>query len=152
MGAAMVMFGHRIWSAAGFKLPEPPPVLAWAAVGQFVVLAVLGVVLLVGATMLLRRNPSGRKLVLGWAVARLVMALIVIGIGLATAIPLAGLLFIIPAAALTMIQPGATFTDLALVFDAVTAPFPVIDCAALHAAVIARQAIGQAGPPSPAAA
>ena len=39
-----------------------------------------------------------------------------IGIGLATAIPLAGLLFIIPAAALTMIQPGATFTDLALVF------------------------------------
>jgi aspartate racemase len=43
-------------------------------------------------------------------------------------------------------------TDLALVFDAVTAPFPVIDCAALHAVVIAQQAIGQAGPPPPAAA
>ncbi len=43
-------------------------------------------------------------------------------------------------------------TDLALVFDAVTAPFPVIDCAALHAAVIAQQAMGQAGPPPPAAA
>lgn len=87
MGAAMVMFGHRVWSAAGFKLPEPPPILAWMAVGQFVVLAVLGVVLLVGAAMLLRRNPAGRKLVLGWAVARLVMAMIGIGIGLATIKP-----------------------------------------------------------------
>ncbi len=35
-----------------------------------------------------------------------------IGLGLATAIPLAGLLFIIPAVALTMIQPGAGLPDL----------------------------------------
>ena len=35
-----------------------------------------------------------------------------IGIGMATAIPLAGLLFIIPAVALTMIAPGAGMTDL----------------------------------------
>ena len=35
-----------------------------------------------------------------------------IGLGLATAIPLAGLLFVIPAVALTMIQPGAGIPDL----------------------------------------
>ncbi|WP_156256495.1 aspartate/glutamate racemase family protein [Sandarakinorhabdus oryzae] len=35
-------------------------------------------------------------------------------------------------------------TDLALVFDAATAAFPLIDCAALHAGAIARQALGQA--------
>ena len=35
-----------------------------------------------------------------------------IGIGMATAIPLAGLLFVIPAVALTMIVPGAGMTDL----------------------------------------
>lgn len=39
-----------------------------------------------------------------------------IGIGLATAIPLAGLLFVVPAAALTMFNPGAGITDLVLVF------------------------------------
>jgi len=39
-----------------------------------------------------------------------------IGIGLATAIPLAGLLFVIPAAVLTMIAPGAGITDLISVF------------------------------------
>ena len=39
-----------------------------------------------------------------------------IGIGLATAIPLAGLLFVIPAALLTLIQPGAGLADLVWVF------------------------------------
>ena len=39
-----------------------------------------------------------------------------IGIGMATAIPLAGLLFVIPAAVLTMIAPGAEMTDLIAVF------------------------------------
>lgn len=39
-----------------------------------------------------------------------------LGIGLATAIPLAGLLFVIPAAALTLIAPGAGMTDLIAVF------------------------------------
>lgn len=87
IGAAMVLFGHRFWSASGFTIPAPPPVVAWAAAGQFVVLAALGVVLLVGATMLLRRNPTGYKLVMGWAVARLVMAMIGIGIGLMTIKP-----------------------------------------------------------------
>ena len=39
-----------------------------------------------------------------------------IGIGMATAIPLAGLLFVIPAVVLTMIAPGAGMTDLIAVF------------------------------------
>lgn len=87
IGAGMVLFGHRIWAATGFTLPEPPPIVAWTAIGQFVVLALLGVLLLVGSAMLLRRNPTGRKLVLGWVVARLVMAFVGIGIGVATIKP-----------------------------------------------------------------
>ncbi|MEY3141651.1 MAG: hypothetical protein RLY21_144 [Planctomycetota bacterium] len=87
MGAAMVLFGHRIWATSGIALPEPPSILAWAAIVQFVVLSLLGVLLLTGATMLIRRNPTGRTLVLGWAVARLVMAMIGIGIGLMTIKP-----------------------------------------------------------------
>jgi predicted PurR-regulated permease PerM len=56
-------------------------------------------------------------LVIGWFGVRVPYGMLWgIGIGLATAIPLAGLLFVIPAAALTMIQPGAGLTDLVLVF------------------------------------
>ncbi|GGA41424.1 aspartate/glutamate racemase family protein [Sphingomonas psychrolutea] len=50
-------------------------------------------------------------------------------------------------AALAMIDKGASAillggTDLALAFDAATSAFPVIDCAAIHARVIARHALG----------
>ena len=33
-------------------------------------------------------------------------------------------------------------TDLILVFDSNSSPFPIIDCAAIHAEAIARRALG----------
>lgn len=81
IGSAMVVFGDRASAAAGFTVPPAPPVVLWITVVQFAVLTVLGVMLIAGAAMLLRRDPRGRTLVLAWAVARLVM--VVVGLGAA---------------------------------------------------------------------
>lgn len=74
-------------SAAGFTVPPPPSTVVWLTSVQFVILAVLGVMLIVGAAMLLRRNPLGRKLVLAWAIARLVMVVVGLGIAVVTLKP-----------------------------------------------------------------
>lgn len=87
IGTGAVLFGGKLSEAAGFAVPPPPPVVAWVTTAQFAVLVVLGVLLIAGAAMLLRRNPLGRTLVLGWAIARLVMVVVGIALGLLTMKP-----------------------------------------------------------------
>ena len=81
IGAAMVVFGDRASAASGFTVPSAPPTVLWLTVVQFGLLTVLGVMLIVGAAMLLRRDPRGRALILSWVVARLLM--VVLGLGAA---------------------------------------------------------------------
>jgi hypothetical protein len=66
---------------AGIEASPPPDIVVWVGVVQSIIPCLLGILLGVGATMLLLRKPLGAKLVLAWAVARLVM--VVVGIGLA---------------------------------------------------------------------
>ena len=81
MGTGMVVFGGQLSKSAGFDLPPPPAIVAGVTIAQFAVLVILGIALIAGATMLLRRNPAGRSMVLGWVVARLIM--VVVGLALA---------------------------------------------------------------------
>lgn len=70
-------------SMAGFKISPPPDAVRWAGGVQAIVLVLMGIMLIAGATMLLLRKPMGVTLVKAWAVSRLVM--VVIGVVLAVA-------------------------------------------------------------------
>ena len=66
---------------AGFTVTPPPEAIKWAGGLQAVVLVLSGILLIVGAAMMLLRKPLGVTLVKAWAVSRLVM--VVVGVVLA---------------------------------------------------------------------
>jgi hypothetical protein len=78
---AGIFANSAMMGLAGIEASPPPDIVVWTGGVQSIILCLLGILLGVGATMLLLRKPLGAKLVLAWAVARLVM--VVVGIGLA---------------------------------------------------------------------
>jgi hypothetical protein len=71
-------------SMAGMETTPPPDALKYAGGAQAGVLLLLGGVLAAGSAMLLLRRPLGAKLVLVWAVSRLLM--VVVGVVVAVAL------------------------------------------------------------------
>jgi hypothetical protein len=86
-GSVMVAFGDVFWKMGGLEVPPPPPVVTWGTMLQFAVLAVLGVMLIVGSAMILRKNPKGRSVLLAWVVGRLVMVVVSIAFAVVTIKP-----------------------------------------------------------------
>jgi len=71
----------------GMQTSPPPEILKWSAGAQALVMVPLGIMLIAGATMLLLRKPLGARLVLWWAVARLFMVVVGLGVGVLTIKP-----------------------------------------------------------------
>ncbi len=84
IGAVGALFSEQMMSVSGLEMPPMPAAMKWATFGQSLVLFVLGVVLLLGGLLLTQRKPLGAKLVGIWAVARLVMVVVGLALGLAT--------------------------------------------------------------------
>jgi len=78
---AGIFANSAMMGLAGMETTPPPAIIVWTGGAQSIVLCLLGIMLAVGATLLILRKPLGARLVLGWAVARLVM--VVVGIILA---------------------------------------------------------------------
>lgn len=90
VGALYTLSPGTIMKMAGMDVSAPPDSMRTLVVAQAVILCSLGVLLIAGAALLMKRNPLGPKLVMAWAVARLVM--VVAGLVL-------GVLFMKPQAA-----------------------------------------------------
>jgi hypothetical protein len=86
-GAIGSLFSEQLVKMSGFEMPPMPAAMKWAGFAQASVLFVLGIVLIVGSLMLTQRKALGAKLVGVWAVARLVMVVAGLGLGLATLRP-----------------------------------------------------------------
>lgn len=86
MGASVFANGWMM-SNMGMQTTPPPAVIVWSAGAQALILVPLGVLLVAGATMLLLRRPLGARLVLAWAVARLVMVVVGLAVGVLTIKP-----------------------------------------------------------------
>jgi len=71
----------------GMRTTPPPEIMKWSAGIQAAIMVPLGILLVAGAAMLLMRRPLGAKLVLWWAVARLVMVFAGLVLGIATIKP-----------------------------------------------------------------
>ncbi|MFM1824212.1 MAG: hypothetical protein RI967_2478 [Planctomycetota bacterium] len=80
-GALGAVFNQQMMAMAGLEVSPPPRIVQVVGGAQAAVLAILGIVLVIGSVQLMRRRPAGARLVLAWAVARLVM--VVVGLGLA---------------------------------------------------------------------
>lgn len=81
VGAVGAVFNQQMMAMAGLEVSPPPRIVQVVGGAQASVLAILGIILVVGSVQLMRRRPAGARLVLAWAVARLVM--VVVGLGLA---------------------------------------------------------------------
>lgn len=90
IGALFTVSPGVFMKMAGMELSAPPDSMRTTVMVQAVILCSLGVLLIAGSVLLMRRNPLGAKLVLVWAVARL--AMVVAGL-------VAGVLLIKPQAA-----------------------------------------------------
>ncbi|MBI1304159.1 MAG: hypothetical protein GC172_10285 [Phycisphaera sp.] len=86
-GAIGSLFSEQLVSMSGFEMPPMPAAMKWAGFAQASVLFVLGVLLIIGSLMLTQRKALGARLVGAWAVARLVMVVVGLGLGLATLRP-----------------------------------------------------------------
>lgn len=86
MGVA-VFANEWMMSRMGMETTPPPDILKWSAAAQAAVLVPLGIVLIAGSAMLLLRRPLGARLVLGWAVARLVMVVVGLVVAVVTIKP-----------------------------------------------------------------
>lgn len=71
--AVQVVFWDTIMASAGMVLTPPPDIIKWTTTAQVAITVPLGIVLVAGSAMLLLRKPLGAKLVMFWAVARLVL-------------------------------------------------------------------------------
>ena len=71
----------------GMRTSPPPEVMKWSAGIQAAIMVPLGIVLIAGASMMLVRRPLGAKLVLWWAVARLIMVVVGLVLGVYTIKP-----------------------------------------------------------------
>ncbi len=80
-GALGAVFNQQMMAMAGLEVSPPPRIVQVVGGVQAAILATLGIVLVIGSVQLMRRRPAGARLVLAWAVARLVM--VVVGLGLA---------------------------------------------------------------------
>jgi hypothetical protein len=72
-GLVYVGFNQSIMKTAGMEVSPPPEVVRNLGLAQAGILAALGIVLVVGSSMLLLRKPLGALLVKIWAISRLVM-------------------------------------------------------------------------------
>jgi len=79
----VVLFAPLIEKVTGRPSATPEEMKAITST-QSIVLFVLGAVLLYGAVGLLRRRPRGYRVVLGWAAARLIFALVQVAVSFAT--------------------------------------------------------------------
>jgi hypothetical protein len=80
-GAAMSMASDKLMKMGGMDVSPAPKSVQYLGGAQAVILMLLGIVLIVGATLLILRRPLGAKLVRIWAFSRLVM--VVLGLGAA---------------------------------------------------------------------
>jgi len=67
----------------GLEVPPPPPGLKLTIAVMSAALVLLGILLIVGAAMLLLRRPLGARLVMIWVVLRLVLVVAGLGTGIA---------------------------------------------------------------------
>lgn len=75
-GAAFAGLSQSIMKMAGMEISPPPDIVRLLGISQAVVLCGLGIVLIVGALMLVLRKPLGVVLIRAWIVARLIMVLV----------------------------------------------------------------------------
>ena len=83
-GIAGTLLQGWLLSFSGLDAPPMPAVLVWITAGQSVLLAVLGVLLVVGGVRLLQLRRSARPLLAAWAVARIALLVVSTGAGLVT--------------------------------------------------------------------
>jgi hypothetical protein len=81
-GAVGSLFTQRMMALGGLEVSPPPRIVQYVGGAQAAVLAILGIVLVVGSVQLMRRRAAGARLVLTWAIARLVMVVVGLGLGL----------------------------------------------------------------------
>ena len=80
-GAAMSIASDKLMKMGGMDITPAPKSVQYIGGAQSVILVLLGIVLIVGSTLLILRRPLGATLVRFWAFARLVM--VVLGLGAA---------------------------------------------------------------------
>lgn len=83
-GIAGTLLQGWLLSFSGLKAPPMPPVLVWITAGQSVVLAMLGVLLVVGGVRLLQLRRSARPALAAWAAARIALLVVSTVAGLVT--------------------------------------------------------------------
>jgi hypothetical protein len=71
--SAQIVFWEPLMERAGMALSPPPDIIRSTVLAQIALIVPLGIMLIAGSAMLLLRKPLGAKLVLFWAVARLVL-------------------------------------------------------------------------------
>ena len=74
----------KMLGMAGMEVSPPPAIIAWTGGIQAALNSVLGVVLIMGAWMLITRQPKGVRLVRMWVIARLVTVCIGFAAGVLT--------------------------------------------------------------------
>lgn len=72
-GALFTGFNQSFMKMGGMEVSPPPDVVRNLGLAQAGILAVLGIVLVVGSSLLLLRKPLGALLVKIWAISRLIM-------------------------------------------------------------------------------
>ncbi len=82
-----MFFNSMMMGMAGMETTPPPAILKWAGGAQSAIMLPLGILLIVGAAMLLLRKPLGAKLIRIWVVARLAMVVVGLVVGIAVMRP-----------------------------------------------------------------
>lgn len=81
-GAVMATASDSLMKMGGMEISPAPKSVQYIGGAQSIVLALLGVLLVVGSTQLILRKPLGATLVRFWAFARLVMVVLGLGSGI----------------------------------------------------------------------
>ncbi|MFM7260932.1 MAG: hypothetical protein ACKO3W_10055, partial [bacterium] len=73
--AVQVTFWDAIMSLSGITLTPPPDIIRWTTTAQVALIVPLGILLVAGSAMLFLRKPLGARLVMVWAVGRLLLVI-----------------------------------------------------------------------------